>query len=124
MHFVGTKVLLLLTTLLRSCCNTVSRVVICTLIGALGSESDFASPVQANLGWWFTDPKPSNGPAMKEFQNNLSHLICVFLHPILETNSMVCWGVKASMASATWKLERMMGWHSLIELEVEKKVKD
>lgn len=69
-------------------------------------------------------PKPSNGPAMKEFQNNLSHLICVFLHPILETNSMVCWGVKASMASATWKLERMMGWHSLIELEVEKKVKD
>lgn len=47
-----------------------------------------------------TYPKPSRGPAMKEFQNNLSHLICVFLHPILETNSIVCWGVKASMASA------------------------
>ena len=35
---------------------------------------------------------------MKELKNILSNLIWVFLQPILETNSMVCWGVKASMA--------------------------
>lgn len=47
---------------------------------------------------FLTHPKPNKGPAMKELKKSLSNLICVFLHPILETNSMVCWGVKASMA--------------------------
>ena len=62
-------------------------------------QRGFASKMPAKSGFE-TYPKPSKGPAMKELKNNLSHLMCVFLHPILETNSMVCWGVKASMASA------------------------
>ena len=37
-----------------------------------------------------TYPKPSKGPVIKEFQKSLSHRIWAFLHPILETNSVVC----------------------------------
>lgn len=74
----------------------VRAVVRCRLKGALGSKGAFASKTQVKSKG-LTNPKPNKGPDMKEFQNNLSHLICVFLHPILETNSMVCWGVKASM---------------------------
>lgn len=36
---------------------------------------------------------------MKEFQNNLSILMCAFLQPIRETSSVVCWGVNASIAA-------------------------
>lgn len=43
-------------------------------------------------------PNPSKGPLMNELKKSLSHLMCTFLHPILDTNSIVCWGVKASMA--------------------------
>ena len=59
---------------------------------------------------------------MKEFQNSLSHLICVFLHPILETNSMVCWGVKASMDWAEMRVYRMNTDTLVTKLETEKKV--
>ena len=44
-----------------------------------------------------TYPKPSKGPVMTEFKNSLSHLVCAFLQPILDTSSVVCCGVKASM---------------------------
>ena len=73
-------------------CATVAivrTVVRCRLTEGLDSEDAFASKRQVKSKP-FTHPKPSKGPDMKEFQNNLSNLICVFLHPILETNSMVC----------------------------------
>lgn len=68
-------------------------------MGVSGFQGDLASKMQANSKH-LTYPKASKGPAMKELQNNLSHLMCVFLHPILETSSIVCCGVKASMADA------------------------
>lgn len=74
----------------------VRAVVRCRPIVALGTKGAFANKMQVKSKA-MTNPKPNRGPDMKEFQNNLSHLTCVFLHPILETNSMVCWGVKASM---------------------------
>ena len=71
-----------------------------------------------------TYPKPSKGPDMKEFQKSLSHLMWVFLQPTLETNSMVCWGVKASMVWAErggllvgWK-----GWQCVMQQKVQKRV--
>ena len=83
----------------RAAITVFSSSVLSRLIGTLGSDDDFASQMHAQSEG-LTYPKPNKGPAMKEFQNNLSHLMCVFLHPILETSSMVCWGVKASMACA------------------------
>ena len=94
----------------------------CTLLGALWSKVDVASQMQAKSEF-VTYPKPNKGPAMKEFQNNLSHLICVFLHPILETNSMVCWGVKASMACARKGIWQTRDRLWLIELQLEMREK-
>ena len=69
-----------------------------------------------------TYPKPSKGPAMKEFQNNLCHLICIFLHPILETSSIVCWGVKASMGlGRNGSLPNRLADTLLAQMEIKKK---
>ncbi len=42
-------------------------------------------------------PKPSKGPDMNELTNSLSRRILDFLHPILDTSSIVWVGVKASI---------------------------
>lgn len=45
---------------------------------------------------------------MKEFTTNMSHRMEAFLHPIRETSSVVCWGVKASIFSVSgWYIDRM-----------------
>lgn len=43
-------------------------------------------------------PKPRRGPPMKELTNILSSLMRAFFAPIREHSSVVCAGVKASMA--------------------------
>lgn len=34
---------------------------------------------------------------MKELMSSLSRRMCAFLVPVLETSSIVCWGVKESI---------------------------
>ena len=53
---------------------------------------------------------------MKELQNNLSHLIRVFLHPMLVSNSM------ASIASAEEGLWQIRGGHCLVEYRGKKRL--
>ena len=52
---------------------------------------------------------------MKEFQKSLSHLVCAFLQPILETSSVVCWGVKASMMTDSCGNRRH--WYNNVGIE-------